>query len=173
MDFEHLTDDMIQEYLDGNLGRDSEKIERHLETCILCSEKAESYRSVFAGLGKERGFELSADFADAVVSSVGLSGRTTFIQRHAAGVLMVIGAAVTLAALYYLTDLIQILLGAPIQGWLDSFFSAKAFVTIGDHAKSAASSIGIIASGFFALIMIWVLDRHIIRAKRRPSSLMI
>ncbi|MGB2982199.1 MAG: zf-HC2 domain-containing protein, partial [Candidatus Zixiibacteriota bacterium] len=77
MSLKHLTDEEIQNYLDGNLSRDIALLtERHLETCPLCREAVKQYQGVYAGLDKEEGFELSKGFAKSVVKMLPPQGET-------------------------------------------------------------------------------------------------
>ena len=68
MPLKHLTDDEIQDYLDGNLTqRDWVLAEKHLKTCPLCQEALKQYKALYVGLKHELGFELSQNFAKAVI----------------------------------------------------------------------------------------------------------
>ena len=66
----HLTDDQLQDYLDGNLSSVSNTVGEHLEECQLCQEALEEYKRLYAGLKDHRGFELSPDFAKSVLSQL-------------------------------------------------------------------------------------------------------
>jgi anti-sigma factor RsiW len=68
MQLKHLTDEEIQDYLDGNLsGEIALSIKGHLEVCQHCREALKQYQSVYVGLEDDKGFELSRGFAKTVV----------------------------------------------------------------------------------------------------------
>ena len=71
MQLKHLTDEEIQDFLDGNLSREIALLtERHLETCRLCREAVKQYQSIYAGLDDDEGFDLSKGFARSVVNTL-------------------------------------------------------------------------------------------------------
>jgi len=71
MQLKHLTDEEIQDFLDGNLSREIALLtERHLETCPLCRDAVKQYQSIYAGLDDDEGFDLSKGFARSVVNTL-------------------------------------------------------------------------------------------------------
>ncbi len=69
MSLEHLNDDEILEFLDGNLpAPEVTSIEDHLEKCPVCQEALRQYQNLYDGLSREEGFVLSKGFAKSVVS---------------------------------------------------------------------------------------------------------
>jgi anti-sigma factor RsiW len=63
---EHLTDEQLQDYLDGNISK-SEPIAVHLENCPGCQQALRLYEGLRLGLEKEMATDLAPDFADAVM----------------------------------------------------------------------------------------------------------
>ena len=71
MQLKHLTDEEIQDFMDGNLSREISLLtERHLETCPLCRDAVKQYQSIYAGLDDDEGFDLSKGFARSVVNTL-------------------------------------------------------------------------------------------------------
>jgi len=173
MESKHLTDEEIQDYLDGNTDRDKSPAAEHMRSCSLCRRNLAQYGSLYSGLSHDPGFELSVDFADKVVTSVGLDKRSNFVYRHADVFLSIVGAVAAFAAVYYFTDIARVIAGGSWFGWLGSIFNAKAVADVKDFASSAGNIAGLIVSGVLALVTIWVVDRFMVRSKRSPSSLVI
>ena len=173
MESKHLTDTEIQDYLDGNADREESTIAAHLDSCSLCRKNLELYRRLYSGLSDDAGYELSVDFADKVVSSVGLVESGGFFRRYAHALVTVIGAVIAFAALYCLTDIPSIIAGGAWLGWFDSILSGRIYSSMTGYASSAGNTVSLIVSGVLALVTIWAVDRFMIRSKRRPSSLVI
>jgi anti-sigma factor RsiW len=173
MESKHLTDSEIQDYLDGNSGTEWTSISQHLPSCKLCKRKLEQYRSLYAGLEDQTGFELPDGFADRVASAVGLEEREPFLQRHVEALISLAGAIAAIAALLVFTDMAELIVKASWFGWLDSFLASRAFATARHYAGNAAGLLNLIVSGTLALLTVWVIDRFIIRLRRGPSSLII
>jgi anti-sigma factor RsiW len=71
MSIEHLNDDQILEFLDGNLpATEVTSIEEHLEKCPACREAFKQYQILYKGLSRDEGFVLSKNFAKSVVSRI-------------------------------------------------------------------------------------------------------
>ena len=83
MESKHLTDAEIQDYLDGNAVREDSTAAEHLDSCGLCKKNLELYKCLYSGLSDDAGYELSVDFADKVVSLVGLGQSRGFFRRYA------------------------------------------------------------------------------------------
>jgi anti-sigma factor RsiW len=69
MSVEHISDDEILEFLDGNLpAPEVTSIEDHLKNCPACQEALRQYQNLYEGLSSEEDFVLSKGFAKSVVS---------------------------------------------------------------------------------------------------------
>ncbi len=106
MQLKHLTDEEIQEYLDGNLSEDVALLTReHLKACPLCREAVKQYQSVYVGLGDDRGFELSKGFARSVVNKLPAEAEAKSYSGIVNVLLVALGVAVSLGVTLYLIDL--------------------------------------------------------------------
>ena len=81
MAIEHLTDELIQDYLDGNLSESAGAIDEHIRSCNSCRAELDRYRSLSTALSEDVGFELSPDFASEVVASIEEKGAERFFFR--------------------------------------------------------------------------------------------
>ena len=88
----HLTDEELQNYLDGNISHNQVSIfKQHIESCEKCQSELAQYQSLYVKLKKEDvAFNLSPDFANAVMKSIVL--------------LPVIGIAVGIGVMIYYID---------------------------------------------------------------------
>ena len=173
MESKHLTDAEIQDYLDGDADREDSTTAKHLDSCSLCKKNLELYRCLYSGLCDDVGYELSVDFADKVVSSVGLGDSRGYIKRYANALATIVGSVAALAALYCFTDIPKIIAGGAWLGWFDSILGGRIYSSMTGYASSAGNTVSLIISGILALVTIWAVDRFMIRSKRRPSSLVI
>lgn len=66
----HLTDEELQDYLDGNTPEMKAAIEEHLEICASCRENMQIYEGLYTRLRDESGISLSPDFAETVIAKI-------------------------------------------------------------------------------------------------------
>jgi hypothetical protein len=166
MQLKHLTDEEIQDFLDGNLSREIALVtERHLETCLLCREAVKQYQSVYAGLDRDKGFELSKGFAKSVVkmlpaqriakSSFGLLN----VCLTVLGVVVAAGVTIRYVDLRPLGSALSHLLPGPQLG-----SGAVAFVE--DLLISLNGNLGLLILGVLTLLIIGGLDRFLLQPKQ-------
>lgn len=71
MTLRHLTDEELQDYMDGNLSAEQKiTCSRHLQACDFCRDEIELYQSLSKQLGSESGFSLSHRFSKAVMAKI-------------------------------------------------------------------------------------------------------
>lgn len=106
MSQDHLRDDQLQDYLDGNVS-ETDPIAMHLENCPRCQKALAVYRSLYSALENDPGITLSPDFADAVMSRLPEKHPVEVPQPAAHrfhikdSMVMFIAAAVVIAAAIY------------------------------------------------------------------------
>jgi hypothetical protein len=106
MQLKHLTDEEIQEYLDGNLSGDvALLIQEHIQACPLCREAVKQYQSVYVGLEDEKGFELPRGFAKSVVNKLPAEAEAKSRFGIINILLVALGVAISLGITLYLIDL--------------------------------------------------------------------
>jgi hypothetical protein len=106
MSLRHLTDEEIQEYLDGNLSpREASLAEKHIESCIFCQECFKRYQSLYAELKCDEGFELSRDFTKSVVSRLPEGAKVKSHFNYANIFWTILGIIITVGIILYYVDL--------------------------------------------------------------------
>ena len=67
----HLSDPLIQEYLDGNLDRiENMRVKMHADECKACAQKIARYQRLFQDISHEQDFDLPANFTRRVIAQV-------------------------------------------------------------------------------------------------------
>ena len=67
----HLTEEAIQQYLDGNLShQQSEDIREHIEKCDGCRAIYSQYKLLYTELKTDMGLELSPNFSKTIINSL-------------------------------------------------------------------------------------------------------
>ncbi len=154
MSINHLSDDQIQEYLDG---LSSEVTHIHLEKCAACRENLKAYQNLYKHLQGDTPFELPSDFEDKVMSNIrgqsetANSGLLTFF-------LSLLGVAGAFFTIFYYYGL-NFLKAAP-----------ENFILIVDRvAKELNGGLTLIVAAALILILLGIVDRNIARVRSRIS----
>jgi anti-sigma factor RsiW len=101
----HLTDEELQNYLDGNISPSQASIfEQHLESCKKCQVELEHYQSLYAGLKDDTALALSPDFSNAVIKAVHAEAKKAFLARLWNMLLPVLGIAVGIGVMVVYVD---------------------------------------------------------------------
>ena len=167
MQLKHLTDEEIQDFLDGNLSDEiTLSIQRHLESCALCRDAVKQYQSVYSGLGREEGFELSKAFAKSVVKMLPAEGeaKSSFgllnIFLTILGVIVAAGVTVRYVDLRPLGSALSHLLPGPRLG-------SGAIGFVEDLLIGLNGNLGFLILGVLTLLIIAGLDRFLLQPKYR------
>jgi anti-sigma factor RsiW len=167
MQLKHLTDEEIQDYLDGNLSRDIALLtERHLETCPLCREAAKQYQGVYAGLDEDKGFDLSKGFAKSIVSMLPAEGEAKTSPDLLNIFLAVLAAVFAAGVTIYYVDLRPLgrafshILPGPQLG-----SGVVAFVE--EFLIGLNGNLGLLILGVLTLLIIGGLDRLLLQPRYR------
>jgi hypothetical protein len=167
MQLKHLTDEEIQDFLDGNLTHKRAALaERHLETCSRCREALRQYQSLYVKLGDERGFELSKGFARSVIGRLPTEGETESRFRFLNLFLAILGFVVCVGALIYYADLrplgrafSHLLPGPQLGSGLLDFVKG---LLVGLNGN-----LGFVVFALLTLIFVASLDRFVFQPKHR------
>jgi hypothetical protein len=167
MQLEHLTDEEIQDYLDGNLSPEmATSIQKHLESCGLCREAVKQYQSVYAGLDREEGFELSKGFSKSVVKMLPAEGKakSSFdilnIFLTISAVIVAAGVTIRYVDLRPLGRILSHVLPGPQLG-------SGIVVFIEDLLTGLNGNLGLLILGVLTLVIIGGLDRFLLQPKHR------
>jgi len=168
MALKHLTDEHIQEYLDGNVSGKS-WITGHLESCVDCNEQIVKYSSLYSALKVEEKIGLSARFADVVVSKITAQASATPAFQIWQIFLAVLGFGVGLAAAVYLIGINSIGKLFTGLGEFAKIFSGVLAV-IGNYFAGINLNFGLLGLAAFALIFMVFLDHFVFQPKQRAVS---
>jgi len=167
MQLKHLTDEEIQDFLDGNLSEEiTVSIRRHLEGCALCRQTVKQYQSVYSGLGREEGFELSKGFAKSVVKMLPAQrgARSSFgllnVCLTVLAVIVAAGVTIRYVDLRPLGSALSHLLPGPQLG-----SGMLAFVE--DLLIGLNGNLGFLILGVLTLVIIGGLDRFLLQPRYR------
>lgn len=101
----HLTDEELQNYLDGNISHSQISIfEQHIESCERCQFELAQYRSLYVELKEDVAFDLSPNFSNAVIKAVQVGAKKALLARLWNLLLPVIGIAVGIGVMIYYVD---------------------------------------------------------------------
>lgn len=163
----HLTDEEIQNYLDGNLSREIAILtKRHLESCPLCREAVKQYQGVYAGLDKEEGFELSKGFAKSVVKMLPPQGETKSPFDLLNIFLTILGIVVGAGVTVYYVDLRP--LGRAFSHVLPGPELGSGVVAFVENLLIGLNgNLGLLILGVLTLLIIGGLDRLLLQPRHR------
>lgn len=165
MPLKHLTDDEIQEYLDGNLSQENALwVKKHLETCPLCQEALQQYQGLYVGLKNDKGFDLSKGFAKSVIKKLPAEGemesRFNFVNIFLTILGIIISAGVTL----YYVDLRP--LGRAFSHILPPHeFGSVLVAVIKNLLIGLNGNVGFLIFALLTLLLVAVLDRLIFQPR--------
>lgn len=175
----HLTDQHLQDYLDGLLP-ESNPVALHLQTCPRCQKALETYRLIYAELQTDTVPDLSPNFADAVMARLPQISPDSDAEpigrfRLRDSYVMFVAALVAIAAgIYFILPIIPG--SVPAEPSFISHFSNNAYVKIvaDFFANFSLSGISVIFI-LLSLTGIAVIDRLVARRKHshKPVSFLI
>ncbi len=170
MEINHLTDEQIQDYIDGNPVVNRQEIESHMEGCAKCAREMRHYRKLSMMLSSEPEFELAPDFASEVVAFMNEQGAEKFFHKLAQVTMWVAGAVVGLILLIQFTDFEEAFKGFTSggedgKGYFDVVVGAFQNLFAGSEAN-----IAMIALAVAVIFTIFVIDRLISRARKDLGS---
>lgn len=163
MTVRHLTDEQIQEWLDGAQTKQPAVFE-HLAHCSRCQAEVAAYRKLYQELNQPIVFSLSPDFAATVTQRV-QAGKFRFSSQWWSGLLIAGGFLLgTAINVHYLGK-------AAILAGLDRIKTQFVnFVLSFETLKNAAVSLNVNHSLFFfaviVLILTFLLDRFILQHRK-------
>ncbi len=170
MELKHLSDEEIQDYLDGSLSSANREIKEHLETCQLCKAVLEEYRKVYAELRVDKGFELSQGFANSVISKLPQKARSRSFANHAAIFFIILGLIFGGCSMFYLAGWKYISQGITniFQPQLD--FISTLWGTMGRLLTNLNIDFGLLLISGLILFIISMLDQMLFHKKHKPIS---
>jgi hypothetical protein len=166
----HLTDDELQDYLDGNIPEGDKYVQEHLRTCELCWKALQEYQSLYLGLKDDRGFKLPGTFPQAVLSKIPEEQIVKSRSKYYQVLLVIIGMALAgFVSLHFINfrPLINTISGIRIPrfGFIYVFFhSFEIFV------KALNINSDLIIYSALTILIIRALDYIILHSRQKPIS---
>ena len=170
MAIEHLTDEQIQDYLDGNLSESAAAIDEHIRSCNSCRAELDRYRSLSTALFEDIGFELSPDFASEVVASIEEKGAERFFFRLSHIILWATGILAGIAILIRFTDIEKAFSGFAIFGETGESFINVIVTSFRNVIQSSGIDLRFAGMIVLVLLGVYLIDRLITRARRNITS---
>ena len=104
MAINHWSEEQIQEFLDGKSSISKSLLEEHLKTCPVCGKSFQYYQSLYWGLKQDPKFQLSANFAQTLVSRIPQFAQGTARFKFSDLLIGSVGIAALLGALIFFID---------------------------------------------------------------------
>lgn len=170
----HLSDNEIQDWLDGNLSRNKSEIREHLDYCRLCQTQLKEYTLLFGKLEKETIPELSPDFALSVLNRIAVETEpeTEPTRSFLPLLLSLSGGLVTLLITVYFVDFTRMLKLFNLPGW-GEYINSAFFSTAGELSGSLGIDLSLIIYSALILIVIAAVDYIVRHTGRRPISFLV
>ncbi|UCD94492.1 MAG: zf-HC2 domain-containing protein [Candidatus Zixiibacteriota bacterium] len=168
----HLGDNEIQEYLDGNLPDRAADMETHLRGCKSCREKVKQYELLYSGLDTDRIPPLQTDFAVKVAAAAGRQlalerrSRLRIILASVAGIICLLASSIYFLNIPRLFDVFRKL---SFDNYLDSAFVSKYKGLI----AGSGVNVSLVLFVLLAIIAVWIIDYLVRRHSRRPVSFLV
>ena len=172
MPLRHLTDDEIQDYLDGSLSQQNALlVQRHLEACPICREALKQYQGLYVGLGVDKGFDLSKGFAKSVIKRLPAEGKTESRFNFVNIFLTILGVIVSAGVTLYYVDLRP--LGRAFSNiFVPQYeFGSGLVAFIENLLIGLNGNVGLLIFAVLTLVIIGALDRFIFQPKFRRVPL--
>lgn len=173
MELRHLTDEEIQDHLDGNVTPGNKFIQEHLRTCERCRKALLEYQNLYLGLKKDRGFELPANFPKEVISKLPEEKIARSPSKYYEFLLIVIGIAVAGYASLQFIDLRPLIHGISGDQILDFRFISLFLDSFESVLKALNINSSLIIFSALTLLIIKALDYIILHPKEKPISSLI
>ena len=154
----HLTNEQIQDWLDGNLSPQS-SVAQHLEDCPQCEAEVATFQELFRELNQPPDFSLSSEFAANVTQQIE-AGDYRFSTQLWYWIMIIGGFMLGIAINVYYLGTETILAGLAKIG--DAFVN---FLISFESVKNAATSLNInqnlILVAAIVLVCTFLLDRFV------------
>ena len=166
MSLKHLTDEEIQEYLDGNLSPENElSFKTHLGFCLLCRGSLKQYQSLYVGLANDKGFELSESFAKSLISKLPTEAKPKAHFNYANIFWTILGIILTAGIIFYYMDLKP--LGRAISNtFIPQYeFGSALVASIKSFLVGLNGNLSLLAFAGLTLLIIAALDRALVQPR--------
>ena len=170
MSLRHLTDNEIQDYLDGRFSQNGRYVSDHIESCDYCQAQLAQYQTLFGALRKEVPFRLPASFSNNLLAKLAqepkASPRLGAWAALFAFLALVLGTEITLfftgvKPLVATWTFVQRVANAINLEWLASINAFLAGLNL---------NLSLLGSAIFVVALISVIDYMLLRPRHKIAS---
>ena len=167
----HLTDEELQNYLDGNISHSQISIfEQHIESCEKCQSELAQYRDLYAELKKDAAFNLSPGFSNAIMKTIHAKAKKAWLAHLWNILLPVIGIAVAIGVMIYYVDFTPF-----VKAFADSlnpgrYFDSVVLSELNQVLAKLNVNLNIIVFAGLSLLAVILIDYLISRHKEKLFS---
>jgi hypothetical protein len=171
MNENHLTEEEIQEYLDGNPSTSAVDIQNHLESCERCSHAMAQYRALYGQLTAEPGYKLSKNFAQSIISKLDAAESSPFSFPLTEIIIIVVGVIIALAAAVYFVDMKPLLQSFAKISFPRLGLNTSLFTPVKNLLNDLNGSLILIPFAGLALLSVALIDRFVHKLKNQKLSI--
>jgi len=167
----HLTDEQIQNYLDGNLPHDQLSfLKGHIQSCPKCQSELAHYQDLYVELKEDVAFNLSQDFSNAVMKTIQAEAKKTFLARLWNVLLPILGVAAAIGVMLYYIDLKPFLKAFSDSLNPGKYFDSTALNNLNQVLAKLNVNLNLIVFAGLSLLVVIFIDYLISRYKFKLSS---
>lgn len=168
---EHLTDEQIQDYMDGNLSHDGvSNLTGHIQSCQKCQSELVQYQALYGELKKDVAFNLSPNFSNTVMKAVQAEAKKTFLSRVWSVLLPVIGIAVGIGVMMYYVDFKPFVRAFTDNLNPDKYFDSTILSELSEVLAKLNVNLNVIIFAGLSLLAVILIDYLISRHKEKLFS---
>ncbi|NIA31184.1 MAG: hypothetical protein GWP06_14905 [Actinobacteria bacterium] len=167
----HLNDQQIQAFVDGQLSAvELRNFSVHLQECSFCRKEVQAYKQLFHILEDEVDFQLSANFAHRIVSTIKSKSLGSVYNKLLSIFFGFFGIILAINISLYYVDFSPMLkdLQKNTQS-IDSTHISTAFEHVTNLANRTNTDISILFFAGIVLILLALIDRFILQSKIRSA----
>ncbi len=168
----HLTEEQIQEYLDGSGDSDMKSLAAHLYLCPGCRKLYEEYQKLYLGLAKTEIPELSPGFPQKVMTKITSVRPEPEKPSVWIPIFAVANIAVGLAAILYFVDFSFLGSFATIFD-RDEGYIQVVVAKLSGYLNIVGLDLNIILIAGAAIVIIAIIDYVLRTAKKRPATFVV
>ncbi|MCI0512982.1 hypothetical protein L0128_07225 [candidate division KSB1 bacterium] len=132
----HLTDDRLQDYLDGNVALLAPAMLSHLKNCTHCQGRLQQYRQLFAELKAAPTVDYPADFSAQIIAQLPATKPAFNLSDWLIPILGLTGAIISTGVMVYLGKIQLNLL--VVTKWFPTGHQILTYLlNFGDHLKAS------------------------------------
>lgn len=168
----HLTDDMLQDYLDGNVASLAPAMLSHLKNCTHCQSQLQQYRQLLAELKAAPILDYPADFPAEIIAQLPPTKPAFNLSDWLIPMLGLTGAIISTGVMVYLGKIQFNLLF--LTAWFPTGRQILTYLLNFGHNLKASLHLNFFLLGFatLTLFLTVLLDRWLLRRLlfKKPSN---